>query len=169
MSEKKIIISGQNNRYLINKIIKTTKEKRKRSFLIQDMYLNIDLQYKILNNEYNEMSEIVKQEINSKIYSYKQQDIKSNHFNCLLFITYEKVIELLKSTLCKCYYCNDNMFILYKEKNEKKQWTLDRINNEEGHNFDNVVCSCLNCNIIKKKRNHNDFFFTKNMIIDKIN
>ncbi len=30
---------------------------------------------------------------------------------------------------------------------EKKQWTLDRINNNEGHNHDNVVISCLDCNI----------------------
>ena len=86
-----------------------------------------------------------------------------------MFITFEKTISLLLSTNCKCYYCNNVMYLLYKEKNDKRQWTLDRINNNEGHNINNVVSSCLDCNIQKKTRNHDDFYFTKNIVIQKKN
>lgn len=39
------------------------------------------------------------------------------------------------------------MMLLYKLVREPKQWTLDRIDNEYGHCVDNIVLSCLECNL----------------------
>jgi 5-methylcytosine-specific restriction endonuclease McrA len=47
----------------------------------------------------------------------------------------------------KCFYCKETCHLLYQNIFEKKQWTLDRINNNQGHNTDNVVIACLECNI----------------------
>jgi 5-methylcytosine-specific restriction endonuclease McrA len=47
----------------------------------------------------------------------------------------------------KCYYCKSLCELIYKDIFAKNQWTLDRINNKKGHNYDNVVISCLDCNI----------------------
>ena len=57
---------------------------------------------------------------------------------------------------------------LTKNKRDKKQWTLDRIDNSIGHNTNNLVISCLECNIQKRDRNHEQFLFSKNMKIDKL-
>ena len=169
MSDKIINISGTNNRYLINKVNKKKKDTRKNILDIEEQYFQPDEQINILNNNYVELNDFINKEISKKINSYKQQDKKSNHFNSMMFITFEKTISLLLSTNCKCYYCNNVMYLLYKEKNDKRQWTLDRINNNEGHNINNVVSSCLDCNIQKKTRNHDDFYFTKNIVIQKKN
>ena len=48
---------------------------------------------------------------------------------------------------------------------ELKQWTLDRIDNDKGHNMENVVIACLDCNIRRRRKNKDDFMFSKNMEI----
>ena len=49
------------------------------------------------------------------------------------------------------------------------QWTLDRIDNELGHNIGNLVISCLKCNLKRRRINKNSFMMTKNMTINREN
>ena len=49
--------------------------------------------------------------------------------------------------MLSCCYCKDNCDILYKDVLYKKQWTLDRIDNDYGHNNNNVVICCYECNV----------------------
>ena len=63
------------------------------------------------------------------------------------FISLDQTIELLLISKLKCFYCNDKCELLYKSIFAKKQWTLDRIHNNQGHNHDNVVICCLDCNV----------------------
>ena len=46
-----------------------------------------------------------------------------------------------------------------------KQWTLDRIDNDQGHTYDNVVIACLECNLQRRRTNSDKFLFTKQMKI----
>jgi hypothetical protein len=48
---------------------------------------------------------------------------------------------------------------------ENKQWTLDRIDNNLGHNEDNVVIACLECNLKRRRTNQSKFLFTKQLKI----
>lgn len=72
---------------------------------------------------------------------------------------------------CKlhCYYCKNEMFILYKMVRESKQWSVDRINNSNGHNKDNIVLSCLECNLKRRNKNKDSFLFTKQLKIVRDN
>jgi hypothetical protein len=99
------------------------------------------------------------QEINKKINSYKQQDIKRNIFNEYEFITTIQIIQKLSSCNLKCFYCECSLFVIYDIIREMKQWTLDRINNELGHTNENTIISCLKCNL--KRRNINKDAFDK--------
>jgi len=45
------------------------------------------------------------------------------------------------------YYCREICQVTYKESMCRKQWTLDRIDNNYGHNDTNVVIACLDCNL----------------------
>ena len=65
------------------------------------------------------------------------------------FITYDEIIEKLVLSKLKCYYCRCECLLMYKNVREKKQWTLDRINNNIGHHKNNVVICCLECNLKK--------------------
>ena len=103
--------------------------------------------------------------IKNKICGYKQQDILKKKLNEQRLVKFKEVVELLTNCEMKCHYCSEQMFILYEKVREKKQWTLDRINNDIGHNNGNLVVACLECNLKRRRTNKDAFMFTKNMVI----
>jgi len=103
--------------------------------------------------------------IKTKICSYKQQDIVKKKLDEEQFVTFEEVIKLLKNCGLTCHYCSEHVFILYEKVRETKQWSLDRINNDIGHNSANLVIACLECNLKRRRTNKDAFMFTKNMVI----
>jgi len=171
---KKININGTNNRYHINKLIKPKSMEAKihkktsifdKSFenqlsILSFIHINKCI-YSSLEQEY--YIRLIK----NKIASYRQQDISKKRYNIDNFVSLNYIIEVLFLSQLKCYYCNSEISIDYDKVRECKQWTLDRINNEEGHNINNVVISCLECNLKKRTTSKNAFLFTKNLVIIK--
>uniref|UniRef100_A0A6C0D8I9 HNH domain-containing protein n=1 Tax=viral metagenome TaxID=1070528 RepID=A0A6C0D8I9_9ZZZZ len=177
-NNKSIDISGTNNRYLINKlkkeqpIVKLRKTIKKTS-LPPDSY-SIEAQELIINNIYQHLNKEQKCEykdvlnqIEKKLQSYKQQDLLKKRYDEENFINIRETINKLYESKLLCYYCNDKMFILYDIVREMKQWTLDRIDNDIGHNSNNVVISCLDCNLKRRRTNKDAFLFTKQLNIVK--
>ena len=85
----------------------------------------------------------------------------------LCFITYDFIINKLLECDMKCHYCKNEMFIIYEFVRELSQWTVDRIDNSKGHNKDNIVLSCLNCNLKKRRTSNEKFLFTKQLNLIK--
>lgn len=105
--------------------------------------------------------------IKTKLCGYKQQDILKKKLKEDEFVSFEEAIDLLNKCNMRCYYCSDNVYILYEKVREQKQWSLDRINNDIGHNKGNLVIACLECNLKRRRTNKDAFMFTKNMVIIK--
>jgi hypothetical protein len=105
--------------------------------------------------------------IKTKIGGYKQQDILKKKLDEAKFTTFEEVIQLLNQCEMKCHYCAQEVYILYERVREMKQWSLDRINNDLGHNGGNVLIACLECNLKRRRTNKDAFMFTKNMVITR--
>ena len=105
--------------------------------------------------------------ISKKLYGYKSQDKKTEIYSDYHFIKEECVKELLESCDYTCYYCKEKVLMEY-EKRDKKQCTLDRKDNTMGHNKDNVLISCLSCNLKRRNRTVEKFLFTKQLVIKKI-
>ena len=173
-SDKSISISGINNRYQIKKLTQEKKiSKRKNISNSQEELFLVDYQEKVINELIENHSSninidpIFVKEIKHKLSSYKQQDILKKRFDLLQFVSLEHIIQKLYESNMKCYYCSCKVYILYKNVRENKQWTLDRIDNTLGHNFNNVVISCLECNLSRKTRNKDAFLFTKNLTITR--
>jgi hypothetical protein len=125
----------------------------------------------ILANNYNHndyVSKIAIQQINRKIYGYKQQDIIKKLLNEKDFITLQSVIDKMVDCALKCYYCSCEMNVLYDISREMKQWTVDRIDNDLGHNLTNYYLACLECNLKRRRRSDDKFFFTKQMKLVKL-
>jgi hypothetical protein len=101
------------------------------------------------------------QQINQKIAGYKNQDIVKNIYNPIAFITVDRVIQLLIDSNLQCHYCKKNVMVLYEIVREPLQWTLDRIDNDIGHNKGNLYISCLSCNLRRKTIYHEKYAFTK--------
>jgi len=112
-------------------------------------------------------NKIVKNALKVKLSSYRQQDTKKKRFIKEKFITFEELIEKLVATKLSCYYCKKQCLLIYQNKREMLQWTLDRKNNDIGHYNNNVVISCLECNLQKRRRNEEHFKFAKQINIIK--
>ena len=175
---KKIEISGTANRYAFKKLINNNNEKviKKRIVTKNWNFENECYEYtyqiknltNILNKEnQNEVSKKIIQEINKKIYNYKQQDILKKILNEEKFITFENVISKLVEAQLKCRYCDCEMLVLYDISREMKQWSVDRIDNDNGHNNDNFHLACLDCNLKRRRRTDESFLFTKQLNIIK--
>jgi hypothetical protein len=143
---------------------------------IHNQFLNYELQLQLIkeiNNNINMDSNIqekliLKQEIERKIASYKQQDQIKKTFDSSLFIDTDIVMKRLIDCNMLCYYCKCQVLVLYEIVRELTQWSIDRINNNEGHNKENFVIACLNCNIKRRNINSNKFLFTKQLNLIKI-
>lgn len=96
-------------------------------------------------------------EIRKKLSAYKNQDKLHNKYDKEQHITYEQTIQKLYDSNLKCYYCNNDMLILYNKKREALQWTLERLNNNIGHYNTNTCISCLKCNLQRRTDNHEYF------------
>jgi len=178
---KKINISGTTNRYKMKQLISNhniEKESKKRvqseKWTFSEEYFEHSIQFKmingILNNNfinYDDVSKIAIQEINRKISSYKQQDSLKKRYDETKFLTFESVINKMIECQLKCRYCSSGMNVLYDIAREMSQWSVDRIDNDLGHNIDNYHLACLDCNLKRRRRTDEKFLFTKQLNIVK--
>ena len=111
---------------------------------------------------------IVERELTAKINSYKSQDKKKDLHDVKNLITIEQVIEKLMKSKLKCCYCNCEILVLYNKVRDKRQWTLDRINNYDEHTKDNTVVCCLGCNLQRRRQNSEKFKFTKQLVTNEM-
>lgn len=178
---KNITINGTNNRYQIKKLIsdnKFEKEIKKREVSkkwdFQKEYFEYDKQMKLVldisNNNlnyFNDITKIVVQQIKNKIHGYRYQDIIKKYLNEEKLITFQSVIEKMIDCELKCRYCKEEMLVLYDVSREMYQWSVDRIDNNFGHNVDNFHLACLECNLKRRRRTDEKFLFTKQLNIIK--
>jgi hypothetical protein len=128
-------------------------------FLMSDNFIKNDSNDKYISK--------LTSHIKNKVYNYRQQDIIKKKLNEKEFVSFEETLDLLKKSNMKCCYCSSEVYILYERVREMKQWSLDRVNNDIGHNSGNLVIACLECNLKRRRTNKDAFMFTKNMVIIK--
>jgi hypothetical protein len=179
---KKIDIIGTNNRYKIKNLINPhnafDKEVKKRveteKWTFSEEHYKYENQInmisRILNNNFScddEISKIAIQQINKKIYGYKQQDILKKLFDQTKFLTIESIITSMVECQLNCRYCRKEINVLYDISREMTQWSVDRVDNNKGHNTDNFHLACLDCNLKRRRRTDEKYLFTKQLNIIK--
>ena len=117
----------------------------------------------MIETEENKLQKILLKQIKSKISSYAGQDKDKKLYCPEKFVTLTNVIELMKSSNMICYYCKEETQLMYEYVREPKQWTLERLDNSYGHNNDNVVISCLSCNLRRRTMASERYIKTKEM------
>lgn len=151
---------------------------KKRIITTKDKWLLLsELNYKEQLNNILELSKDIEnmtticktiiQQLKVKISGYRNQDVKKKILNDEKLIDLKEVINLLCKSKLECHYCNKNVLVIYDNVRDMSQWTLDRINNDIGHNTDNVLISCLGCNLQRKRTCHDKYLFTKQLNIVK--
>ena len=133
---------------------------------------NIKYHYEYIKNIYLgedfEHKKCIIKELKKKYSSYKSQDKLKNKFDQEQHITFNELIQKLYDCDLKCYYCTQDLLLVYKNKNETRQWSLERFDNNIGHYCDNTCISCLECNLKRRTSNHEYFKMGKQMTIRKI-
>ena len=149
------------------------KEKSKRVITQNDSFLSLkedlsfDTQFRVLNEvitcyDYNnKYHRLFISQIKSKIYGYSYQDEAKHKLAKDTFIDISNVLQKLLNCKMECFYCKKPVKVLYEYVREDDQWTLERIDNKEGHNTNNVEIACLNCNLRRRTMYHERYIFTK--------
>ena len=158
---------------LIEKKVIEQKEKKKRvvikekSWIFDANHYQPENQTMILydNSETNQNPHYKKcmQQIRNKIASYKTQDMEKAIYDPAKIITLEQTVEKLKQSSLKCFYCKTQVLLIYEFVREPKQWTLERLDNGEGHTDTNTVISCLSCNLRRRTMHFDRYIETKQM------
>lgn len=184
-TNKKISIEGTSTRYQLKKLIQK-KEKKPRQITKTWDINEEEKQYAYQLNILNELLNVSKDSyismsmsvisnnhklaishLKAKLSGYRHQDILKKRIEEDKLINYEQLLELLVKYKLKCNYCSGELLLLYEFVREGKQWTLDRIDNDIGHNYGNVLVSCLECNLKRRVVNKDKFFLSQNMIISR--
>ena len=161
---------------LADKLVNTNKVKPQRSrtmkWTIDDAFFAHDKQMEVLrrliadDETLNERKFFIK-EIKNKLDGYARQDTENDIKDLSVFISLDATIELLLVNKLRCTYCRQCCELIYKDVMAPRQWTLDRINNDRGHNGDNVVIACLACNLQRRTMDAERFKFGKQLRIVK--
>jgi 5-methylcytosine-specific restriction endonuclease McrA len=110
---------------------------------------------------------LVRQQITYKLGGYRQQDIEKKLYIPEEFVKFSKVLKTLLECDFKCHYCLEPVKIIYEYVRDPKQWTLDRISNDLGHNEGNLWIACLSCNLKRRTMRPDRYEFTKQLVITK--
>jgi 5-methylcytosine-specific restriction endonuclease McrA len=157
------ILGKHNSKSSTRKVVENWLNKN--AILDQKKHINM-LNQLYLNETFDGMEDI-QIELKKKLSGYKAQDVNKNLFNKSKFIKLDELKECLVLSKLNCYYCKLPMLLMYDKPRDDMQWTLDRINNDKGHNNDNVVIACLKCNLKRRTIDSDKFKFTKQMKIIK--
>jgi hypothetical protein len=162
------------------KNINTVKEKAKRvivetwTFTENDLYfdnifkvLNMIQKKEFENTQYTNIVKCIIQQLNQKINGYKSQDIAKKLLDLEKIVDLETVLQLLLQSNLECFYCKNKVKVLYEHVREPSQWTLDRIDNDYGHNKGNLEIACLSCNVRRRTMYADRYVFTKQLKLVK--
>jgi RNase P subunit RPR2 len=170
-----VCIAGKRN---VDKLSNTERPKPQRSrsmkWTIDDAFFHYDKQLEVLrrlivdDRTLEERNFFIK-EIKHKLDGYARQDKENGiHAHDLSgIISLDETIELLLVSKLKCVYCRECCELIYKDVMAPRQWTLDRVDNEEGHTGDNVTLACLACNLQRRTMDAERFKFGKQLRIVK--
>ena len=106
-----------------------------------------------------------KAHLKTKIRGYASQDQKKKYTTSL---DAADVLEKIVLARGSCQYCNCAVWMKDYPARCKKQWTLDRIDNNRGHTIENTVISCLGCNLRRRRRPYKAFLDGERLIMRKV-
>jgi hypothetical protein len=148
------------------------KRARTIKWTIDDAFFAYDKQIEVLRRlitddpDLEERKFFIK-EIKNKLDGYARQDNENGIHDLSSFISLNAIIELLLVNKMRCTYCYKCCELIYKDVMAPRQWTLDRVDNDQGHNAGNVVLACLACNLQRRTMDSERFKFGKQLRIVK--
>ena len=175
MNESKhiVCIAGKRN---VDKLSEPKNHRPQRTrtmkWTIDDAFFAHDKQMEVLrrliaDDRTLDERNFFKKEIGHKLDGYARQDVANGIHDLSAIISLDATIELLLISKMRCAYCRECCELIYKDVMAPRQWTLDRVDNEQGHNSGNVVLACLTCNLQRRTMDAERFKLGKQLRIVK--
>jgi RNase P subunit RPR2 len=152
-------------------IKQNTQRSRTLKWTIDDAFFQYDKQMEVVrrliaDDRTLEERNFFKKEIKAKLDGYARQDgIHGHDFNAI--ISLDATVEMLLISKLRCAYCRGCCELIYKDVMAPRQWTLDRVDNDQGHTGENVVLACLACNLQRRTMDAERFKFGKQLRVVK--
>lgn len=106
--------------------------------------------------------------LKAKQSGYRSQDTAKEFYDPARFIQIPDLIHLLVASNLSCFYCKKWTTLFYENVRDPRQWSLERLSNAEGHNRDNVVIACLECNMRRRTMYYERYLVTKQLKVNKL-
>lgn len=106
--------------------------------------------------------------LKAKQSGYRSQDTIKKFYEPDRFIQIPDLINLLVTSNLSCFYCQKWTTLFYENVRDPRQWSLERLSNAEGHNRDNVVIACLECNMRRRTMYYERYLVTKQLKVTKL-
>jgi hypothetical protein len=106
--------------------------------------------------------------LKTKQSGYRSQDTIKGFYDSDRFIQIPDMVKLLADSNLSCFYCRKWTTLFYENVREPRQWSLERLSNAEGHNRDNVVIACLECNMRRRTMYYERYIATKQLKVNKL-
>jgi hypothetical protein len=106
--------------------------------------------------------------LKAKQSGYRSQDTAKDFYDPARFIQIPDLIRLLSESNLSCFYCRKWTTLFYENVRDPRQWSLERLSNAEGHNRDNVVIACLECNMRRRTMYYERYLVTKQLKVNKL-
>jgi hypothetical protein len=119
-------------------------------------------------NTTNPAINILLTHLKTKQSGYRSQDTIKKKYDPTRFIQLPDLINLLSTSNLSCFYCKKWATLFYENVRDPRQWSLERLSNAEGHNRDNVVIACLECNMRRRTMYYERYIATKQLKVNKI-
>ena len=142
---------------------------------ISAQYSTQESQHSLLNILFSEKddskniaTQILLTHLKTKQSGYRSQDTIKGFYDPARFIQIPYLINLLVTSNLSCFYCRKWTVLFYENVRDPRQWSLERLSNAEGHNRDNVVIACLECNMRRRTMYYERYIATKQLKVNKL-
>ena len=122
----------------------------------------------IKNDGVSESANILRNHLKTKQSGYRSQDTLKGFYDPDRFVQIPDIVALLIESNLSCFYCRKWTTLFYENVREPRQWSLERLSNKDGHNRENVVIACLECNMRRRTMYYERYIATKQLKVNKL-
>ena len=122
----------------------------------------------IKNGGTSDSANILRNHLKTKQSGYRSQDTLKGFYDQERFVQIPDIVALLIESSLSCFYCRKWTTLFYENVREPRQWSLERLSNKEGHNRENVVIACLECNMRRRTMYYERYIATKQLKVIKL-
>lgn len=120
------------------------------------------------STEFLSSANILLTHLKTKQSGYRSQDTIKGIYDPTQFVEIGDIIRLLIESNLSCFYCRKWTMLFYENVRDSRQWSLERLFNKDGHNRDNLVIACLECNMRRRTMYYERYIATKQLKVNKL-